>query len=239
MTLAASRAAALAAALTATFVAGSPLHAQTPDSAVASPRAHGARFAGEWLQANGGPIDRHALPSLAATVSRRLDRGVFSGAELEVGWLRAARPTTTAQGVTAGLARALRAGPLTLRPAIAALAGQALSTVDSGGYDWRGINAPYLGQTGYQDRPRLTRGATVGAGLQLGADVALYRGLHLTGSVRQWTYTGRVIAANRSPLLAGFGLAFDRAARNAGSARASGAIVRPTVSAIAPEDTAR
>ena len=170
------------------LLAGARLAAQAPDTALFAPstsRVAGSRLAGEWLQASGGAIGRHALPSLAATFSRDLERGVFAGTQLELGWLRAARPTTTAQGVTAGLARALRAGPLTFRPGLAVMAGQAISTVDSGGYDWRGISVPYLGQTGYQDRPRLTRGATVGAGLQLGADVALFRGLHLTGSVRR------------------------------------------------------
>ncbi|GJG87017.1 hypothetical protein tb265_21980 [Gemmatimonadetes bacterium T265] len=198
-------------------------------------RAGRTRLTGEWLQASAGPIGRHALPSLAATLARSRDRGRLAGTELELGWLRAARPTTTAEGVSAGIARPLSVGRVTMRPGFAVLVGRAISTVDSGGYDWRGIAPPYLGQTGYQDRPRLTSGATVGAGLQLGADVALWRGVHATGSMRRWTFTGDVIRANRSPFLAGFGLAFDRARRATGQPNAREI---PRVAA-APQDTTR
>jgi hypothetical protein len=183
----------------------------TADTLVpAAPRRTPLEARGEWLQAGAGSIHRGALPSLALAVSRVQRGGLLQGLEVEGGWLRAARPTTTAQGLTLGVARALAAGPVTLRPGVAVLAGQAIAAPDSGGYDWRGITPPYLGQTGYQDRPRLARGGTVGAGLQLGAEVGLGRGVHATGSVRQWAFSSTLLGPNRSPLLAGVGLGFDR-----------------------------
>lgn len=211
-----------------------------PAIADASRPATGSEVWAEWLQANAGSIHRGALPSLALTVARTAHGGVLNGFAVEGGWLRAARPTTTAEGVTLGLARAITAGPVTLRPGVAVLAGRAVSTADSGGYDWRGIAPPYLGQTGYQDRPRLTRGGTVGAGLQLGADVALGRGVHLTGSVRRWQFSGDVVRPNGSPLLAGVGLGFAHAEkRRADLTRRSVAASAATRTAASAADTTR
>ena len=218
------------------------------DTLAVAPAARVSRghVAAEWLQAGAGPIPRPARPRRAGACARPFAGGPLAGAARARGGRRAGRPTTTAEGVTAGLAWGATAGPLTVRPGFAVLAGRAISTVDSGGYDWRGIAPPYLGQTGYQDRPRLTRGATVGAGLQLGADVALVRDLHLTGSLRQWTFSGDVIRANRSPFLAGVGRAVDRTrpARRAvrGDARsAARPSTRPSTSTAvaARQDTTR
>lgn len=213
--------------------------AQPVDSTAArasdSNRVAGVELRAEWLQAGAGPIHRHALPSLAATLARQQRGGVLNGFEVEGGWLRAARSTTTAEGLTAGLARAVTAGRFTLRPGVAVMAGQAIATADSGGYDWRGIAAPYLGQTGYQDRPRLTRGGTVGAGLQLGADVNLGRGLHVAGSVRQWHFSSDVARPNKSPFLAGVGLGYDRLRRRSAAVAPASAKVPARTAAVAAD----
>lgn len=169
--------------------------------APSSARAQRLAVGVEWLQAGAGPLHRRALPSLAASVRHDVRRG-----QLELGWLRAARPNTTAQGATAGIAAPLTAGRLTLRPGVAALVGRATSTADSGGYHWWASRDTAPTAVDYRARPRLTRGTTVGAGAALAADVRLGAGVAMTGSVRAWRFSGDVLGADRSPVLGGVGV---------------------------------
>jgi hypothetical protein len=163
----------------------------------------------EWLQANGGGLHRDALPSYAWSLSRDIgDRGL----RLELGYLRAARATSTAKGVSAGLALSRTRGRFTVRPGIAALAGVAETVADGGGYNWRaegGVSEGDYpdGQAGYQGRPLYTRGTTFGGGLSVAAEARLVAGLSVTGSTRYWVFSGDVLRADRTRFLAGVGLA--------------------------------
>lgn len=171
------------------------------------------------LHAGAAPIRRHAGTSMAVTLARTFGRSTPTRApRLEVGWLRASRVRTQAQGVTLGASLGLPIGPrapwdttsalLTLRPGAALLAGWAEAQTATLTYDWRGLpDTPYAGQTGTQTVWRPVRGRTTGAGLSLGADLHLTNGLSVVGSVRHWTFTGPVIRPNRQATLAGLGIA--------------------------------
>jgi hypothetical protein len=163
----------------------------------------------EWLQLGGGGLNRDALPSYEWSLSREIGH---QGLRIEVGYLRAARPTTTAKGVSAGIALSKTRGRFTLRPSIAALAGVAETVADSDGYHWRaegGVSEGGYpdGETGYQGRARYTRGTTIGGGLSLAAEARLIAGLSVVGSTRYWVFSGNVLRSDRTRLLAGFGLA--------------------------------
>jgi hypothetical protein len=174
-----------------------PLTASTPPATLA--------VSAEWLHATSGSLHRDALPSYAWGIA--VDRP--SGLRLEAGYLRAARPATTAKGVTGGAGFNLRFGPLTMRPTVAALLGVAERSADRDGYDWRGLDGtPESGAEGHEGRPGYERGTTVGAGLGLAADFRLINGVSLTGSVRQWTFAGPVLRGDRDRTLAGLGLSF-------------------------------
>jgi hypothetical protein len=157
----------------------------------------------EWLHATSGSLHRDALPSYAWGIA--LDRA--GGLRLEAGYLRAARPATTAKGVTGGVGFNLQFGRLTMRPTVAALLGVAEHNADRDGYDWRGLDdTPHSGKVGHQDRAGYGRGTTIGAGVGLTADLQMLNGLSLTGSVRQWSFSGPVLSGDRDRTLAGFGL---------------------------------
>jgi hypothetical protein len=162
----------------------------------------------EWLHLGAGGLHRDALPSYAWGLSREIGH---RGLRVELGYLRAARATSTAKGLSAGLALSRTRGRLTVRPGVAMLAGVAETVADSGGYDWRaegGVSEGGYedGQVGYESRLRYTRGTTIGGGLSLAADARLVAGLSVTGSTRYWLFTGDVLRADRTRLLAGFGI---------------------------------
>ncbi|MEA2724863.1 MAG: hypothetical protein QOH59_2634 [Gemmatimonadales bacterium] len=156
---------------------------------------------GEWLHAGGEALNRDASQSFALIFAH--DRP--SGLRFELGYLRAARAVTNAEGVTAGLSLPLQAGRLTVRPGFSMLLGAAEAGVDRGGYNW----ADSTGQihTGYQGRPLDANGTALGAGFSLGAEVRLLAGISLAGSVRQWLFAGSVLRGDRATTLLGFGLA--------------------------------
>ena len=156
----------------------------------------------EWLHANRGDLHRDALPSYGWSIAH--DRP--NGMRFELGYLRAARPTTTAKGVTGGFGLRFDRGRFSVRPGVAALVGVAETNADLGGYDWRGIEAPNDGQDGHQGRAVYSRGTTIGGGLSLGAEYHLGAGVSLTGSVRQWLFSGPVLSSHPDRTLAGFGL---------------------------------
>lgn len=157
----------------------------------------------EWLHGNSGALHRDALPSYGWSLG--VDRP--AGLRLEAGYLRVARPTTTAKGFMAGAGWNFVRGPVTVRPGVSTLIGVAETNAASDGYDWRGLDeTPYEGSEGHQGRQRYERGTTVGAGLNLAADLHLVAGLSLTGSVRQWLFSGDVLSGNRDRTLAGLGL---------------------------------
>ena len=157
----------------------------------------------EWLHANSGALRRAALPSYAWGIA--LDRP--GGVRLEAGYLRAVRPTTTAKGMTGGVGLTLADGRVTLRPGVAGLVGVAENNGDRDGYDWTGVDdTPLGGEEGHQDRPVYERGTIVGGGISLAADVRLLAGLSLTGSVRQWVFSGGVLRGDRGRTLAGLGI---------------------------------
>jgi hypothetical protein len=130
-----------------------------------------------------------------------------NGLRLELGYLRAARPTTTAKGVTGGVGLRFDHGRLSVRPGIAALVGIAETNGDGDGYDWRGVDD--ADQEGHQARLVYARGTTVGGGVGVGAELRLGAGVSLTGSVRQWVFSGSELSANRDRTLAGFGLSLN------------------------------
>ena len=157
----------------------------------------------EWLHANSGALHRDALPSYAWSIAH--DRP--NGLRLELGYLRAARPTTTAKGVTAGVGLRFDHGRFSVRPGIAALVGIAETNGDRDGYDWRSVGD--ADQEGHQARLVYARGTTVGGGVGVGAEFRLGAGVSLTGSVRQWLFSGSVLSANRGRTLAGIGLSLN------------------------------
>src|SRR4051812_27109540 len=106
----------------------------------------------EWLHANSGPLHRDALPSYSWSIAH--DRP--NGLRLELGYLRAARPTTTAKGLTAGVGLRFDDGRLSVRPGVAALVGVAENNADRDGYDWQGVGD--ADQEGHQARLVYARG---------------------------------------------------------------------------------
>lgn len=196
-----------------------PAHAQrsgaTPHTA-----ANRWTIAAEYLQVGAGPIHRRAEPSMSVTVGHAFGAGdPTRAAQVTLGWLRASRVTTQAQGVTAGLSVGLPLGAgtawsvapgptLVVRPGFAVLAGWAEAQTQEPLYDWRGLPATsFAGQTGSEMKWQPVRGRTTGAGLSLAADLRLTRTLSLASSVQRWSFTGPVIRPNRLATLAGVGLA--------------------------------
>jgi hypothetical protein len=157
----------------------------------------------EWLHANSGPLHRDALPSYGWSIAH--DRP--NGLRLELGYLRAARPTTTAKGVTAGVGLRFDHGRFSVRPGIAALVGIAETNGDRDGYDWRDVDD--VDQEGHQARLVYARGTTVGGGVGVGAEFRLGAGVSLTGSVRQWVFSGSELSGKRGRTLAGVGLSLN------------------------------
>lgn len=199
-----------------------PLHAQRAATSPSSTTARDRWSVGfDYLHLGAAPIGRRAEPSMDVTLGRALGPGDPTRAtRVEAGWLRASRVTTQAQGVTLGMSfgvplgrRAAEERPahgpaLTLRPGAAVLAGWAEAQDSTAFYAWRGLpNTAYAGQTGTAVAWRPVRGRTTGAGLSLGADLRLTRAVAITGSVRQWAFTGPVIRPNRHATLAGLGVA--------------------------------
>jgi hypothetical protein len=170
----------------------------------ASPAWQTLTVSAEWLHANSSPLHRDALPSYGWSIAH--DRP--NGLRLELGYLRAARPTTTAKGVTGGVGLRFDHGRLSVRPGIAALVGTAEMNGDRDGYDWRGVDD--ANQEGHQARFVYARGTTVGGGVGVGAELRLGAGVSLTGSVRQWVFSGSQLSGNRGRTLAGIGLSLNR-----------------------------
>jgi hypothetical protein len=160
----------------------------------------------EWLGTGTGPIRRGALPSLAATIGWQPRGGILSRWRVDAGYLRDARTRTTGEGATLGLAHVVRVGRLTLLPGIAGLVGRAHAYSGGQSYDWQGIAAPFLGQTGTQTQGVHVRESTTGIGAMLGAAIRLSPGLVATASVRQWRFSNDILGDRQSPTLAGFGL---------------------------------
>ena len=169
----------------------------------ASPAWETLTVSAEWLHANSGPLHRDALPSYGWSIAHERPNGL----RLELGYLRAARSTTTAKGVTGGVGLRFDHGRLSVRPGIAALVGTAETNGDRDGYDWRGVDDANL--EGHQARLVYARGTTVGGGASIGADLRLGAGVSLIGSVRQWVFSGSVLSANRGRTLAGIGLSLN------------------------------
>ena len=155
---------------------------------------------GEWLHVGGEALNRDASQSFALGFAH--DRP--NGLRFELGFVRAAKALTNAEGLTAGLSLPVRAGRLTVRPGLSMLVGAAEAAVDRGGYNW--ADSTTQTQTGYQSRPLDANGTTVGAGLSVGAEVRLLDGISLAASVRQWLFSGSVLSGNRAATLVGFGL---------------------------------
>jgi len=197
------------------------LHAQSP---VAAPRDPWT-FDAQYLHWNAGDVRRHATPSFEATLGRAAGDAGVAGANwrIEAGWLRAVRATTTAQGATLGLSagiavpgtgsRGADASPrLTVRPGIALLAGWAEAQDSTTIYDWRGLpGTAAAGTTGSEYTFSTTRGATMGVGMTLGAELRITRAIALSASARHWMFSGGVIAPNRQSTLIGLGAAMHPA----------------------------
>jgi hypothetical protein len=159
-----------------------------------------AAITGEWLKVGGEALNRDASQSFALVIAH--DRP--SGLRFELGYLRAARALTNAEGLTAGLSLPVRAGRLTIRPGLSMLVGAAEAGVDRGGYNW--ADSATQTQSGYQGRPLDANGTTVGAGLSASVEVRLLAGISLAASVRQWLFSGTVVRSDRATTLVGFGL---------------------------------
>ena len=191
---------AAASAALAVLAAVGPLRAQNV-AGPTPPRASAYALTAEWLQLGAGDLNRDAFQSYAWSLSRDIGH---RGLRVDLGYLRAARPTTTAKGVSAGLGLSRTRGRFTVRPSIAALVGVAESVADSDGYHWRAEDG---GETGYEGRKAYARGTTLGGGLSLAAEMRLLAGLSVVGSTRYWVFSGNVLRADRTRLLAGFGIA--------------------------------
>jgi hypothetical protein len=171
----------------------------------------------QYLQLSGRPIRRDATPSLGATIGRELGRLGGSGPawSAEVGWLRAVRSGTTAQGATVGISTGFalphtgdEPSRFTLRPGLALLAGWAESEDSTALYDWRGIaGSADAGTSGTERSYSTVRARTQGVGASIGAEFRLSDALALSASVRQWTFRGHAMSSNRSQTLAGVGVA--------------------------------
>ncbi len=190
----------LAAALALAVATGQAQGQQAP--AAAAPLGAVVASA-EWLHANSGALHRDALPSYGFGLG--LDRP--NGLRLEAGYLRVARPATTAEGFVAGAGWNFARGPVTVRPGVSALIGVGERNGDRDGYDWQGLDeTAHAGEAGHQARLSTDRGMTLGGGLGIAADLHLTSGLSLTASLRQWVFSGRELSDNRDRTLAGLGL---------------------------------
>ena len=176
-----------------------PAQAQSPGSDH-HPTPILSAVSGEWLHVGGEALHRDATQSLSLTLAH--DRP--SGLRVELGYLRAARERTNAEGATAAVSLPLRSGRVTVRPGLAMLVGAAEASVDRAGYNWRDADGTI--QTGHQGRPLDSNGTTVGGGLSLGAEVRVGAGVSLAASVRQWVFSGQVLRADRASTLMGLGL---------------------------------
>lgn len=190
----------------ATTAASAAAQQRSPSDPAMAPSGAWPSLGAEWLGTGTGPIRRHALPSLAATLGWQGQRGALAGWRVDAGYLRDARTQTTGEGATLGLARAIRLGRLTLLPGVSGLVGRAHAYSGGSVYDWQGIAAPYLGQTGTRGVGSHVRESTTGVGAALGAAVRLSAGLVATASVRQWHFSNDILGDQQSPTLAGFGL---------------------------------
>jgi hypothetical protein len=190
---------AAAGTLAAAVLLPAPVRAQEP-AAARHPVPVLSSVSGEWLQVGGGALNRDASPSFALSFAH--DRP--NGLRFTLGYLRAARARTAAEGLTAGLSLPVRTGRLTVRPGLSMLVGAAEAAVDRGGYNW--ADSASQTQSGYQARPLDANGTTLGAGLDLGAEVRLVAGVSVAASVRQWLFSGSVLRGDRAATLAGFGL---------------------------------
>jgi hypothetical protein len=176
--------------------AAAPLHAQSAGNGSLGPISS---VSSEWLQLNDRSMNRNGSPSSATTIGHDLATGL----RFELGYLRAARNESSAKGITGGLSIPLSYRRLTLRPGASVLVGQAQAVSDAGGYFY---TSPATGQAAYQPRMQYSRGSTVGMIGTLGAELQIGAGVSATGSIREATFSGTVLAGNRSRTLSGFGL---------------------------------
>lgn len=193
-----------------------PLAAATPGTLTAqagiAPLAERARWTvdAQYLHLGAGPIGRRAPESMAIAAGRDVGRAGDWRAEL--GWLRAARTATNAEGVTLGASLGLGVGAaasprLVVRPGVALLAGWAEAQRTPWLYDWRGLHGTSSdGERGSATRQQAVRGRTTGVGASLGAELRLARGVALAGSVRGWRFAGDVMRPSRDATLGGIGL---------------------------------
>jgi hypothetical protein len=167
----------------------------------------------QYLQLSSGAVARHATPSLGVVLSKSIGTSVGSNSiawRAEAGWLRAVRQATTAQGATLGISadlglpnEASAPSRLIIRPGIAVLAGWAEAQDSVALYPYLGAAA---GAPGTQYSWFTTRGRTFGAGVSLGAEFRLSSAIGVSASIRQWSFSGDVVAPNRSVMLGGVGI---------------------------------
>ena len=165
----------------------------------------------QYLGLNSGTVARHATPSLGVVLTKRLVNSA-TAVNAEAGWLRAVRQATTAQGATLGISADLHlpsesssSSRLVLRPGIAVLAGWAEAQDSVPLYSY--LSSSAAGTAGTQYTWFTTRGRTYGAGVSLGAELRLSSAIGVSASIRHWTFSGDPIAANRSVMLGGVGIA--------------------------------
>lgn len=186
----------------------------TPPPTDAAP-AFGARPAdrlaayGSWRHLGAASIAREAGQSMTAGLALDLRPTTPGSApfRLELGWLRAANRSATAQGVTLGLARSYAVdetrGRVVVRPAVTVLAGWAESQATLGSYQWRDA----AGRVASAPFGTIARGSTVGAAVGLGAEWRLRAGFALTADVQRWTFAGPDARPIRGATRGGVGLA--------------------------------
>ena len=157
----------------------------------------GIVIGGDWLQANALPLDRDAAESLDISLSLRRQIWAFDG-----GWLRIARTLSTVQGGYLSAGRILHLGPVLFIPAIGALAGQALESRDSTGFDF----VDGAGVVGHTPRYSNSAAFTFGGSVGLTVEVPIYRALGFRAVGSEWLFSGAPLDGDRSRGVVGAGL---------------------------------
>lgn len=152
----------------------------------------------DWLQAPAISIDRSTMPSAALSLERRTD-----GIAIELGYLRAVRSLSTAQGGFALFSRPIKWGSATAFAGGGMFFGGSSASADTTGYT-------YItdGKTGYQPRFSYSTAASFGAGVQLSIVYPLGTTTEIRASASEWGFSGHPVSGDNARFLAGIGIAF-------------------------------
>jgi hypothetical protein len=150
----------------------------------------------DWLQAN-ATLTRSTLPSNAAAIAWE---GRVLGFSL--GFMRIARDLSTIEGGTAGVDVAYRIGRFRIALGATGLAGVAMASRDTAGYQYVGAG----GAAGHMPKFDYSRSSANGGGgtLTIEYDFLDHLGLRVTGGT--WTFSGNPLGNEGSRTTIGAGL---------------------------------